>query len=123
METASKALGILGERLASSFLRINGYKIILKNYQTPLGEIDLIARHGEFLTFVEVKTRRSEAMGHPAESVTFHKRRQIVKVAQYYLKRYGIHDFPCRFDVVSIFLFPAGMPKIELVQDAFNEEK
>ena len=122
METASQALGILGEKLASSFLRMKGYQIILKNYQTVLGEVDLIARHGGVLTFIEVKTRRSTEMGDPLESITFHKKRQIVKVAQYYLKRYGIYDFPCRFDVVSILLLPEKMPQIELIQDAFSQE-
>ena len=122
METASRTLGIFGEQLAFSFLSQKGYKALLRNYQTPLGEIDLIARHGESLVFVEVKTRSSEAMGHPAEGVTPRKRRQIVKVAQYYLKRYGIRDIPCRFDVVSILMLAEGQPQIELIQNAFGEE-
>lgn len=121
METASQALGVLGERLASCFLRERGYQVLLKNYETPLGEIDLIARHGPWLVFVEVKTRRSDASGTPADSVTRRKRWQIVKVAQSYLKRYGLHDHPCRFDVVSIGLCPPGAPEIELIQDAFGE--
>ena len=123
MEITSKAVGVLGEELASSFLKDRGYKILLKNYKTPLGEIDLVARHGDVLVFVEVKARCSEEMGDPAESVTRRKRRQISKVAHCYLKRYGLEDYPCRFDVVSILLPPAGMPAINLIQDAFQEER
>ena len=122
METASKALGIAGEKMASACLRLRGYQILLENYRTPLGEIDLIAKHDDVLAFVEVKTRRSLDKGEPVESVTHRKRRQIVKVAQYYLKRYAVCDFPCRFDVVSVLLLPAGMPQIELLQDAFGED-
>ncbi len=122
METASKTLGILGEGLASSFLSQKGYRIILKNYESPTGEIDLIARDGESLVFIEVKTRSSDAKGDPAEAITFHKRRQLIKVAQFYLKRYGIHDIPCRFDVVSILVLAGAMPVIELIQNAFGEE-
>lgn len=112
-------LGILGENLASSFLHQRGYKLLLKNYENSLGEIDLIARHGETLVFIEVKTRSSLAMGDPAESVTPAKRRQIVRVAQSYLGRYGMQETPCRFDVVSILIPRDGKPLIELIQDAF----
>ena len=122
VETTSKAVGILGERLAFSYLRKRGYKILLANYVSPVGEIDLVARDGSSLVFVEVKTRRSEAMGVPAESVTFRKRRQIVKAAQYYLKEYNLFDRDCRFDVVSIYLFSETEPRIELIQNAFNVE-
>ena len=121
METASKTLGILGEKLAFSFLSQKGYKVLLKNYEISLGEIDLIARHGASLVFIEVKTRSSESMGDPAEAITFHKRRQLVRVAQYYLNRYGIQNAPCRFDVVSILIPPEGAPEINLIQDAFGE--
>ena len=122
METTSKAVGILGERLAFSYLKKRGYKILLVNYKSPVGEIDLVVRDGSSLVFVEVKTRRTEAMGVPAESVTFHKRRQIAKAAQYYLKQFNILDIACRFDVVSIFLLSETMPRIERIQNAFNEE-
>ena len=121
METASQALGIVGEELAFHFLSQQGYKILLKNYECALGEIDLIAKEKGVLVFIEVKTRRSDAMGMPAESVTFHKRRQIIKTAYYYLKRYGIKDVPCRFDVVSILMPVNGSPSLELIRDAFGE--
>ena len=121
METTSQTLGLVGEALAGQYLAANGYKILLKNYESPLGEIDLIAKEKGALVFIEVKTRSSFSMGLPSESVTFHKRAQIVKCAQYYMKRYGIKNLPCRFDVVSILMPPDHEPQIEVIQDAFRE--
>ena len=123
METTSQTLGTIGEELASRFLNLNGYKVLLKNYECALGEIDLIAKEKGTLVFMEVKTRSSLDMGLPAESVTLNKRRQITKCAQYYLKRYGIHDVACRFDVVSIILMSGADPAIEIIKDAFGEER
>ena len=121
METSSQTLGAIGEELACRYLSLRGYKVLLKNYECALGEIDIIAKERGALVFIEVKTRSSLEMGSPAEAVTFHKRHQIVKTAQYYLKRYGIKDVACRFDVVSILLEPDREPAIELIQDAFGE--
>ena len=121
METTSQTLGLLGEELANHYLAGRGYKILLKNYESPLGEIDLIAKEKGALVFIEVKTRSSLSMGSPLESITFHKRAQIVKCAKYYMKRYGIKDLPCRFDVVSILIPQGGEPQIELIENAFCE--
>ena len=119
METTSQTLGIVGEELAGHFLSAKGYKILLKNYECALGEIDLIAKESGCLVFIEVKTRRSLAMGSPAESVTFQKRHQIVKVAEYYVKRYGIKNVPCRFDVVAVLMPVDNKPEIEVIKNAF----
>lgn len=121
METTSQTLGLVGEALASHYLTAKGYKILLRNYESSLGEIDLIAKEKGALVFIEVKTRSSISMGLPLESVTFRKRAQIVKCAQYYMKRYGIKNLPCRFDVVSILMPPNQEPQIEVIQDAFRE--
>ena len=121
METASQTLGAIGEELAYHFLSRKGYKILLKNYECVLGEIDLIAKEKGAIVFIEVKTRRSEAFGSPLDSITHQKRRQIVKTARYYLKRYGIKDVACRFDAVSILILPDQAPIIEVIQDAFRE--
>lgn len=122
METASQTLGLIGEELAYQFLSARGYKVLIKNYECALGEIDLIAKEGGHLVFIEVKTRRSLVMGAPAESVTFQKRHQIVNTAQYYVKRYGIKDVPCRFDVVSILMLSdRAQPQIEVIRSAFEE--
>ena len=114
-------LGAIGEELAFHYLGSRGYKILLRNYENTLGEIDLIAKEKGALEFVEVKTRASDSMGPPAESVTFHKRCQIPKAEQYYMKRYGILDVPCRFDVVSIVMRQEEEPMIEIIEDAFRE--
>src|SRR3989338_11236529 len=121
METASQTLGLLGEELAFHFLSAQGYKILLKNYECLFGEIDLVAKEGGSLVFIEVKTRSSEAKGVPAEAVTPHKRRQIVKGAAYYLQRYRMLDAPCRFDVVSVWMLPGEETRLEIIRDAFVE--
>ncbi len=121
MLNASQNLGVLGEELAYQYLRREGYKVLLRNYECALGEIDLIAKDKGTLVFVEVKTRTSSAMGHPAEAVTSDKQRQILKCAHFYVKRYGIREVPCRFDVVSILMPSSGETRIELIRDAFGE--
>ncbi len=121
MQTPMQALGVLGEELAYHDLKRRGYKVLLRNYECALGEIDMIAKESGFLVFVEVKTRSSEAMGHPAEAVTHEKRRQIVRVAKYYVQRYGIHDVACRFDVVAVHLPPHEEPVVEILRSAFGE--
>ena len=121
MDNPSQTLGIIGEELASHFLASNGYKILIKNYVSALGEIDLIAKESGALIFIEIKTRSSDEMGSPAESVTFNKRKQITKCARYYLKRYGMEDTPCRFDVVSVLIPRDTEPVIEIIKDAFQE--
>ncbi len=117
----TQTLGVLGEELAGHFLQARGYSLIARNFTCALGEIDLVARDGDVLVFVEVKTRRSLEKGDPADSVTRRKRWQIVKSAQFYLKRYGADDSPCRFDVVSVFMPSGGEPQIDLIPDAFGE--
>ena len=121
MQTPPQALGVLGEELAFHELRRRGYKVLLRNYECALGEVDLIAKHNGSLVFIEVKTRSSDEMGHPAEAVTPQKRRQIVLVAKYYLKRYGIHDVACRFDVASVLIPANEEPAIEIIESAFGE--
>ena len=123
MENAAQTLGAIGEELAYHYLLGRGYKVLLKNYECVLGEIDFIAKEKGVLVFVEVKTRSSDALGLPAESVTPHKRHQIVKTAYYYLKRYGVKDLPCRFDVVSVLLPQVGEPQIEIIENAFGAER
>ena len=111
-------LGQRGEGVALSFLKEKGYEIIERNFKTPLGEIDIIARDRGTLVFVEVKTRESIEFGLPFESVTRKKRHRIAGVALSYLKRYD--DLPpCRFDVLSI-CYLDGNPEFMLIKDAFE---
>ena len=116
----SKAFGAIGEELACQLLRRGGYKILLRNYTCSLGEIDLIAREKDVLVFVEVKSRRSLSAGEPVESVTYHKRAQIIRCANYYLSRFNLHDRPCRFDVVSVKMDSDGQIDAHIIRDAFS---
>jgi putative endonuclease len=111
-------LGQRGEELAVKFLRKKGYRIISRNFKTPLGEIDIIARHNETIVFIEVKTRESIAFGRPFEAVNSTKKQKIANVAMLYLKKFKEHP-PCRFDVVSIY-YDRGKPEYELIMDAFE---
>jgi putative endonuclease len=114
-------LGDEGEKLAARYLRRIGYKIIARRYRTVLGEIDLIARDGRFLVFVEVKTRRSSASGLPVEAVDLSKQRQLTRLALAYLKQHRLLEWPARFDVVSILWDGTGAPpEIVHYQNAFE---
>ena len=112
------SLGEKGEGLAEKFLRKKGYKILQRNFKTRIGEIDIIASDGDYLVFVEVKSRKSLEYGQPFEAVNRHKRRKIANVAMMYLKRLKEVP-PCRFDVVSVY-YEHDRPEFELIKDAFE---
>lgn len=114
----NRVLGDEGERLAARYLRRKGLRIITRGYRTPRGEIDLIAREGFRLVFVEVKTRRQ---GEPAEAVTPEKERRLTLAAMEFLKRNRVLDAPSRFDVIAI-VWPegGGKPSIEHIENAFE---
>jgi putative endonuclease len=111
-------LGDRGERAAARHLRRQGMRILVRGYRTPQGEIDLIARDGQVLVFVEVKARRQ---GAPAEAVTPEKQRRLTLAALHFLKRHGLLEQRSRFDVVAI-VWPEGRtaPTIEHIRDAFE---
>ncbi len=113
------SLGKRGESWAVSELENKNYKILARNYRTRLGEIDIIAKDKDTICFVEVKTRSSDLRGLPAESVSFSKKRQIAKAALGYLKENRLLNHKARFDVVSVDC-SEGVPKIELLKDAFE---
>ncbi len=108
-----------GEDLAADFLVRAGYTILARNYRIGHGELDIIAMDGEYLVFVEVKTRTSEHYGHPAYSITRGKQRQLISLAEKYMYENGHNDMPCRMDVVTVE-FEAGKPVINHIQNAFT---
>jgi putative endonuclease len=113
------ALGQRGENVAAKFLRDQGYKIIIRNYRCDVGEVDIIARDGSTLVFVEVKTRSYDDPT-PEEQVNAEKQHQLTKAAKYYLSRYGSPQPPARFDVVAI-VWPTGRdPQIRHTPSAFE---
>ena len=96
-------LGKYGENLAAQFLFRRGYKIAEKNYYTQFGEIDLIARRGDEILFVEVKTRTADRTGLPETAVDYHKLRHLQKAARIYLNSRGWNCF-WRLDIISVEL-------------------
>src|SRR5271170_4174981 len=99
--TGHEALGDRGENRAARYLRNLGYKIIMRNFRCELGEIDIIARDGKTLVFVEVKTRAYDDPA-PEDQVNEFKQHQITKAARLYMTRYGIPQPAARFDVIAI---------------------
>jgi putative endonuclease len=119
MTIARQALGKTGEDLACRELERRGYAILARRYRGRSGELDIIARDGATLVFIEVKAREGREFGEATEAVTALKRRRIAKVAVEYMMRHHLSDGPCRFDVVSIH-FDGGAPVIEVFQNAFD---
>jgi putative endonuclease len=114
-------LGKIGERHAARFLSKAGFAIVARNYRTPLGEIDIVARDGETLAFIEVKTRSSRAFGLPQEAVDCRKQRQLIRAAQVFLKAHGEPAVPCRFDVVAVTTgLGARAADVTLIRGAFD---
>ena len=113
-------LGERGERAAERFLKRLGYKIVARHDHGRLGELDLVAVDDRTVVFVEVKTRRTDETGTPAEAVDGRKQVRLTRLALGYLKRHGLLEYPARFDVVAI-TWPdeAKQPKIEHFINAF----
>jgi putative endonuclease len=112
------ALGKTGEDLACAELERRGYAILARRFRCRGGEIDIIARDGATLVFVEVKARESRAFGAAAEAVTPYKQHRIATIASEYVMQHRLHNRPCRFDVVSIH-FDGGQTAVEVFQNAF----
>ncbi len=112
-----RKIGDLGEAEAAAFLKKSGYKIIEKKYYSRFGEIDIIARDGEYYVFIEVKQRKSAAFGGAAAAISPAKIKRITMTAQLYLQQKSI-DGAVRFDVVLIE--GCGSQKnIEVIKNAF----
>jgi putative endonuclease len=112
-------VGRTGEDMAFDLLKKKGYKIVERNYQSPLGEIDIIAREGMTWVFVEVKTRLTAEFGSAKWAVGPRKQRKVSMVALDYLKRHSLLEQPARFDVVAVDL-NGRQTKIELFRNAFD---
>lgn len=114
-----RQIGRIGEDKAAAYLTERGYQILEQNYRCRLGEIDLIAKDGRFLVFIEVKYRTSQRYGDPAEAVDSKKQFKIYQTARYYLYQQGYsQDQPCRFDVAAVY----GNGRIRYIKYAFGNE-
>ncbi|MDY6845248.1 MAG: YraN family protein [Thermodesulfobacteriota bacterium] len=122
MNTRRILLGRKGERLATAFLKRQGYSIIQRNYRCKYGEIDIIAKDGTALVFVEVRTVSSDHFGDPQQTINNRKKRHISKVALHYLTKYEIRDVEVRFDVIAVSLLPHET-KMDLFKNAFEVMK
>ena len=115
-------LGERGEALAWNFLRKQGYELLERNFRTRFGEMDVIARKDGSLVFIEVKTRRNERFGIPAEAVDWRKRQKLTRVAQAYLQTHRLENQAARFDVLSVTWDGTTEPVFFLLEDAFQVE-
>ena len=116
-----RTLGQRGEIAAAKYLKKLGYVIVARSDRGRLGEIDLVAVDDRTVVFVEVKTRRSHASGHPADAVDQDKQRRLTRLAVTFLKRHGLLENSARFDVVAV-TWPDddGPPTIEHFPNAFE---
>ena len=119
MQTHKQILGQEGERIAESYLRKKGYRVVERNYRCPVGELDLILLDRRVVVFVEVKTRTDDRFGAPLESVGPRKQQKMIKTALFFLSRHRLHNRDARFDVVGIS-YQGGEPMVEHVENAFE---
>ncbi len=113
-------IGDLGECIACAYLKARGCKVLYRNYRGPKGgEVDIVARSGKTLAFVEVKTRTRRGYGRPLDAVDVSKQELIERGANSWLRLLGSRDIPWRFDVVEVILEEDHVPDVNLVLDAF----
>jgi putative endonuclease len=112
-------VGARGEELACRYLKRRGYRILVRNYRSPFGELDIVAARGGKLIFCEVKARRGGGMGEVLEAVDAGKKKRIIRTALHYLAEKGGGARECRFDVIA-FLFDGKGWRMDHVQDAFE---
>ena len=111
--------GMQAQQLAESHLTDNGYRILERNYRIRTGEVDIIARHGNYVVFVEVKFRRSVDFGYPRESVGVVKQQRIIRTAMHYIAARNIDDMDFRFDVIEV-LAQGDAVQINHIENAFD---
>lgn len=120
-----RAKGQVAEDRAVAWLRRRGYRVVARNVENAGGELDVVARDGDTLCFVEIRARTNRAFGGAIASIDHTKRRKLIRAARAYLARHP-HEGPCRFDVLG--LDPptegdAGAPEFTLLRDAFQVEE
>jgi len=124
MTQARISLGKRGEDLACAELERRGYAILARRFRVRSGELDIVARDGPTLVFVEVKARAGRQFGDAAEAVTRLKQLRLARLANEYLVRQRLPECPCRFDVVAVHFDAgagdAGAAEIVVMQNAFD---
>lgn len=122
-----QAVGALGERVAARWLERRGWDIVARRFRSGHRDLDLVARRGPLVAFVEVKARRGLGFGDPVDAVRWRKQRELVRSANVWIDRFGRPGEAYRFDVVGVVLPPAGaasggraMVRVRHVADAFR---
>lgn len=118
MSRERQDLGALGERIAAQWLVGAGWAVLDRRFRNGHRDLDLVIERGGTVAFVEVKTRRSVALGDPVEAVTWRKRRELVRSAQVWMARHGGPPRAYRFDVVGV-LIRGRRVRIRHVENAF----
>lgn len=113
-------IGAYGERVAAAWLRARRCKVLARNFKGPKrGEVDLVAREGDVLLFIEVKTRREGSIIRPLDAVNREKQRLIERGANEWLRRLGKRSIPWRFDVIEVHVADGRKPRINRITNAF----
>lgn len=116
LSLTKRDIGDVKERLAERFLHQQGCKLVVRNFSTPRGEIDLIVAHGEYLIFVETRYRKNQSFGGAAASVSASKQAKIIASAEHFLQQHPQWQHsPCRFDVMAI-----EGEEVNWIKDAFQ---
>ncbi|MEG1954248.1 MAG: YraN family protein [Hydrogenoanaerobacterium sp.] len=118
MITEKRRIGNGGEDRAAEYLEDENYKIIQRNYNTGVGEIDIIAQNDKYIIFAEVKTRSEASLETPAEAVTKAKQRRIIKTTQKYLSENSCSLQP-RFDVIEVITSEDAITEVNHLENAF----
>ena len=114
-------VGTFYEDIAAEYIRNNGGKIIKRNYRSRQGEIDIIARDGDYLCFVEVKYRAGDKYGDALEAVGFAKQKAVCKASKVYIRMNGgDFDMPMRYDVIAVKASENGMCNVKWLKNAFE---
>ena len=113
-------IGEFGERVARDWLRSRGEKVLYRNYRAPQGgEVDIVARRGKLLLFIEVKTRRAGGVGRPLDAVDQAKQELIERGANSWLKLLKTRNIPWRFDVIEVIVEEGRLPRVNRVENVF----
>ena len=116
----SHDFGRVAEQLAADSLERHGWTILDRNFRSGHKEIDLVARRGDTVAFVEVKARKSRSFGHPLDAITAHKRREITAVARAWIARHGCDGMSYRFDAIWVIASPDGRTEMDHVPGAWR---
>lgn len=118
--TEEKRLGDWGEAEVAAYLAGRGYTILARNWRCRYGELDIVARQGQVLAIVEVKTRRSNRYMFPREAVDYRKRQRLLRAGEAWLAAHPEEDGAVRFDVAEVYPAPEGRSRIQYLEDAFQ---